>query len=113
MTISCDEAMWLLSRKLDDKITEKDVKVLDEHIQSCAQCQERLKWVGKAEQVVGSAIRNLSLTKGICEDAMESIKLHQAVKKGGFRLWHLLLILGVVVVALVAIWLFLLGGSGK
>jgi predicted anti-sigma-YlaC factor YlaD len=113
MGISCSEALWLLSRKLDDKITEKDVKLLDEHIQSCNQCQESVKWIGKAEQLVNNAIRNLALTRGVCEDAMESIKLHHIVEKKGFRLWHLLVILLIVILALILIWQLFLQGGGK
>lgn len=107
MPISCEEALWLLSRKLDDKITEKDVKLLDEHIKSCGVCQGRVKWIGKAEQLVSNAIRNLALTKGIAEDAIGSIKIQRMAGKKGFRLWHLLLILVGVVVALLLIWYFL------
>ena len=112
MAISCDEALWLLSRKLDDKITEKDVKLLDEHIKSCSTCQGRLKWIGKAEQVLNSGIRNLALTKGVAEDAIESVKLQRIVSKKGMRLWHLLIIIAAVVVVLLFLWFFLFGGEG-
>jgi len=112
MPISCEEALWLLSRKLDDKITEKDVKLLDEHIKSCSTCQGRLKWIGKAEQILSSAVRNLALTKRVAEDAVESMKLQRMVSKKGVRFWHLLIVISAVVVVLLLLWFFLFGGEG-
>jgi len=117
MAINCAEAMWLLSRKFDDKIAEKDARLLSEHIKVCESCRKRMVWVAKADRAVYAALSGLFNLGEMVSESVESVRQHQIVERGGLRRWHVIVICVVVaaVVAGLVLWLrgARKGGSAK
>jgi len=114
MAINCAEAMWLLSRKLDDKIAEKDARLLSEHIKVCESCRKRMVWVAKADRAVYAALSGLFNLREMVSESVESVRQHQIIERGGLRRWHVILICVIVaaVVAGLILWLQAAGKSG-
>ena len=112
MGVNCTEAMWLLSRKFDDKITERDARLLNEHIKACESCRKRTVWVAKADRAVYTALSGLFSLRDMVSESVEAVRQHEVIERGGLRRWHVILIC--VIVAAVVVGLILwLRGSGE
>ena len=112
MAVNCTEAMWLLSRKFDDKITERDARLLNEHIKSCESCRKKTAWVAKADRAVYAALSGLFNLRDMVSESVEAVRQHEVIERGGLRRWHVILIC--VIVAAVVIGLILwLRGTGE
>ena len=113
MAINCAEAMWLLSRKFDDKITEKDARLLNEHIQRCAECGKKVVWVAKADRAVFTALSEQFRFAEMVDESVEAVRQHEVIERAGLRVWHVILICVIVAAVLIGIILALRGGEQK
>jgi len=114
MAVNCAEAMWLLSRKFDDKITEKDARLLNEHIKACESCRKKVVWVAKADRAVYAALSGLFSLRDMVSESVEAVRQHEVIERGGLRHWHVILICVIVAAVVIGLilWLRGTGGSG-
>ncbi len=92
MAVKCEEAMWLLSRKMDDKITEKDARILNEHLRSCGACQARFKWVVKGDRIATAALREIFSARALVQGAMEGLKQTLVLERRRLRVWNVIVL---------------------
>ena len=111
MAINCAEAMWLLSRKFDDKITEKDARLLNEHIQTCPECGKKVVWVAKADRAVFTALSEQFRFADMVKESIEAVRQHEVIERGGLRVWHVILICVIVAAVVIGIILAMRGGG--
>jgi len=111
MAVNCAEAMWLLSRKFDDKITEKDARLLNEHIKACESCRKKVVWVAKADRAVYAALSGLFSLRDMVSESVEAVRQHEVIERGGLRRWHVILICVIVAAVVVGLILWLRGAK--
>lgn len=113
MAINCAEAMWLLSRKFDDKITEKDARLLNEHLQSCAECKRKVVWVAKADRVVSGLLSSQFRLGEMVSESVEAVRQYNIIERGGLRVWHVILICVIVAAVVLGLIFGLRSGETK
>ena len=113
MAVNCAEAMWLLSRKFDDKITEKDARLLNEHIKVCESCRKKMVWVAKADRAVYAALSGLFSLRDMVSESVEAVRQHEVIERGGLRRWHVILICVIVAAVVVGLILWLRDARGS
>lgn len=65
--LSCEEALRRLTAYLDEALAGEELEALEEHVDACLDCCEKLEFARKMDQVVKRRLSEAPLPEGIEE----------------------------------------------
>jgi hypothetical protein len=89
--MDCENIKELLSTYIDEECTEEEMKIIENHLLTCKDCQREYKILKDIKDRLGQVL-DIELPEGLHNDIMDSIKKEQIKpekKKRSFYKWSL------------------------